>query len=150
MGREQHRRARVGEAAKQPQQLAGARWIEARRRLVQEEDIGASQQLDGDAGALALTAGQGPHPHAGALREVQRRERTVDRGVDLGRRMRLRQAQGGRVAQRALKGQLQVDDVVLRHVAEQPAEAVEVPVQVDSVESHRTAVGRPHSRQGLQ
>ena len=43
-----------------------------------------------------------------------------------------------------------MDDVVLRHVPEQPAKAVQVPVQVDAVEQHRAALGRPHSRQRLQ
>src|SRR5215211_3699384 len=55
--REDDGRAGVGEAAQQLQQLRGTRWIQPRRRLVQEEDLRARQQLDGDARALALAAG---------------------------------------------------------------------------------------------
>src|SRR3954447_25422201 len=43
-----------------------------------------------------------------------------------------------------------MDDVVLRHVAEQPAEAVEVLVEVHAVESHMAALSGPDSRQSLE
>jgi hypothetical protein len=80
--------------------------------------------------------------NVGPLREVERAQRAVDHGVEVGAR---RQAQRGRVTQRPCQRQLGVDDVVLRHVAEHAAERVEVRVHVDAVEQHAACVGRLHA-----
>ena len=51
--------------------------------VVQEKTGGLGQQLDGNAGALALTAGQCPHLDVPARRQIKCRQRPVDRGVHL-------------------------------------------------------------------
>src|SRR6476646_8883672 len=85
-----------------------------------------------------------------ALRKVECGKGPIHRRVDVGRGSGLGQAQRGGVAQGALERKVSVDDVVLRYVAEQPAEAVEVLVEVYAVESHLAALGGPDARQRLE
>ena len=147
---EHHRGAAVREPAQKGEQLTGAGGIQAGGRLVQEEDVGAREQLDRDARALALAARERAHLHIGALGEAERAECLLHGQVHLGRRGGRWHPQRRRVAQRALERQVGVDDVVLGDVAEQPPERVEVAVEVDAVEAHRPALRRTHARQRLQ
>ena len=134
---EHDRRRPVGELAQAGDQLRARDGVEAGRRLVEEEDVRIGEQLDGDAGALALPAAQRADPDVGVLGQAHGVDRVTDRVVDLGRGRRRREPQPRRVAERASERQVGVDDVVLRHVAEHAAERPQVGVQVDAVEAHR-------------
>jgi hypothetical protein len=133
-----------------PNELRAARRVEAGRRLVEEEHVRTGQQLDRDARALPLAAGECTDAHVRALVEIECMERLRHPRLDLACRVGRRQAQARGVAQRPLERQLGVDDVVLRHVAEDPAERVEVRVQVDAAEPDRALLGRPDARQRLE
>ena len=82
---EHDRRRPVGELAQAGDQLRARDRVEARRRLVEEEDVRIGEQLDGDAGALALPAAQRADPDVGVIGQAHGVERVTDRVVDLGR-----------------------------------------------------------------
>ncbi len=84
------------------------------------------EQLGGDAGPLALPATQRADPDVGEIGEANRLDRLADGSVDLGRARRRGQPQPRRVPERALERQVEMDDVVLRHVAEHAAERSQV------------------------
>ena len=147
---EHDRRRPVGEFAQAADQLGAGDRVEARRRLIQEEDVRVRQQLDRDARALALTSAQRAHPDLGLIGQAHGVERVTDRVIDLRRGCRRREPQTRCVAERALQGQVGVDDVVLRHVAEHAAEGAQVSVHVDAVEAHRPRGCRGDARDRLQ
>ena len=62
VGGEHDGRRPVGELAQAGDQLGAGDGVEAGGRLVEEEDVGIGEQLDGDAGALALTTAQRTRP----------------------------------------------------------------------------------------
>ena len=74
----------VGELAQAGDQLRAGDRVEARCRLVEEEDVRIGEQLDGDAGALALPAAQRADPDVGLIGQVDGVERITDRVVDVG------------------------------------------------------------------
>ena len=94
------------------------------------------EQLDGDAGALALPAAQRADPDAGVIGQAHGVDGVTDGVVDLGRARRRREPEPRRVAQRALERQVGMDDVVLRHIAEHTAIGPQVGMHVDAVEVH--------------
>ena len=143
VGGEHDRRRPVGKLAQVGDQLRARDRVEAGRRLVEEEDVRIGQQLDGDAGALALPAAQRADPDVGVLGQVHGVDRVTDGVVDLGRARRRREPEPRRVAEHAFERQVGMDDVVLGHVAEHAAECPQVGVQVDAVEAHR-----PRGRRG--
>ena len=137
MGGEHDRRRPVGELAQAGDQLGAGDRVEARGRLVEEEDVGIGEQLDGDAGAFALAAAQRADPDVGLIGQPDGVEGVTDGVVDLARACRRREPQPGGVAERATERQVGVDDVVLGDVAEHAAECPQVGVHVDAVEAHR-------------
>ena len=100
---EHDRRRPVGELAQVGDQLRARDRVEAGRRLVEEEDVRIGEQLDGDAGALALPAAQRADPDVGVLGQAHGVDRVTDRVVDLGRGRRRREPEPRRVAERALR-----------------------------------------------
>jgi hypothetical protein len=140
--RDHHDRpATIGEVAELPHHLAVESWIESGRRFVQVEQGRLGEQFHGHGGALALAAGE-----------------PVDRQLALGRQVELgdhrlgslgagragdvvRQAQGGRVAQRLPQGQLIVQDVFLRDETDPVPHLVVRRVEVDAVDEHLPLVG---------
>ena len=78
----------VGELAQAADQLRAGDWVEARCRLIEEEDVRIGEQLDGDAGALALPAAQRADPGVGVIGQADGVERVTDRVVDVGRACR--------------------------------------------------------------
>ena len=93
--REHNRRRSVGQLAKPSDQLRARDRVEARRRLVEEEDVRMREQLDGDARPLALSTAERTDPHVGLLaqthridRVARRRRRPRQRLVDDGSRRR--------------------------------------------------------------
>ena len=100
---EHDRRRPVGELAQAGDQLGARDRVEAGRRLVEEEDVRIGEQLDGDAGALALPAAQRADPDVGVLGQADGVDRVTDRVVDLGRARRRREPEPRGVAERALR-----------------------------------------------
>ena len=148
--REHDGRGSVGKLAQVADQLRARGRVEAGRRLVQEEDARFGEELDGDAGALALPAAQRADPDVGVLGQPDGVDRGMDRVVDLGCGCRRREPEPGRVAERVSKREVGVDDVVLGHVADHAAELPQVGVQVDAVEAHRSRAGRGDAGDRLQ
>src|SRR5690606_23784645 len=97
--------------------------VEPRGGLVEQEQVGPGEQLDGGTGPLALAAGQVANPHVGALGQVEVAQGGGDDPVDLVGAGAGGEPQPGRVAQAAGQRQLPVDDVVLGHVADGRATA---------------------------
>ena len=86
VGREHDRCGLVGEPAQSCDQLCARDRIEPGRRLIQEEDVRIGEQLDGDAGALALPAAQRADPDVGLPGQPDGVDRAADRVVDLAAR----------------------------------------------------------------
>ena len=70
---EHDRRRPVGQLAQVGDELRARGRVEAGRRLVEEEHARIGEQLDGDAGALALPAAQRADPDVGLLGQARRR-----------------------------------------------------------------------------
>jgi hypothetical protein len=88
VGAEHDRPALFGsQPGDEPDHLAGRRGIQARGRLVEEQDLGSVEQGPGQSDPLPLP---GREPVDPAVREVRERE-LVDEVVDPGRRLRGRQ-----------------------------------------------------------
>ena len=85
VGREHDGRGLVRESAQSSDQFCTRDRIEPGRRLVQEEDVRIGEQLDGDAGALALPAAQRADPDVGLRGQPDGVERATDRVVDFAR-----------------------------------------------------------------
>jgi hypothetical protein len=81
---EHDRRRPIGKPAQVDDQLRARDWVEARRRFVQEEDVRIGEQLDRDAGALALAAAQRADPDVFLPGQAHGVGRVTDRVVDLG------------------------------------------------------------------
>ena len=77
--REHDRRRPVGELAQAGDQLGARDRVEARRRLVEEEHVRIGEQLDGDAGPLALPAAQRADPDVGLVGQADGVERVARR-----------------------------------------------------------------------
>ena len=78
-----HGDAAVREPAHDTQHLRRGRGVEPGRRLVEEEDPGAGQQLDRDARSLALPAGEVADGDVAPVRQLEVAKRVVDDAVDL-------------------------------------------------------------------
>lgn len=137
MGDDQHGAAVVGEAAQQLHDVAVHARVEAGGRLVEEDQGGLGQQLQGDRDALALAAGEGGDLLLLVDVELQLAEDLVDPGLPLGLRGVRGEAELGRVLEGLLDGQLLVQDVVLRDQTDALPQLgellVEVPVVVEDV-----------------
>ena len=87
---------RSASCAQAGDQLRARDRVEARRRLVEEEDVRIGEQLDGDAGALALPAAQRADPDVGVIGQAH----GVDRVTRPRRRPRPRWSTTGAAAAR--------------------------------------------------
>ena len=138
MRREHDGRGTIGQRAQVGDQFGAGRRVQPGRRLVEEQHARLGQQFGGDAGPFALSPAQRADAHVGVLGQADRRNRSADRSVGLGRRGRRWEPEPGGVAQRALEREVGVDRVVLGHVADHAAELAKVGVKVDTVEAHRS------------
>ena len=118
VGREDDRDPPLGESAQQVHDLRRGRWVKTRGGFIQEEGARLGEQLDRNAGPLTLTARQHPDRNVTPIGQVQVGYRFVDNSVGLVGRCARRQAESCRVLERAPQRHLDVDDVVLRDVAD--------------------------------
>ena len=121
-----------------PELVAGS---EAGRRLIKEERPRIGEELDGDAGALALPAAERADPNVGVVTETNVVERRADDLIDLGRGCCGRQSQSSCITERVAKGEVGVNDVVLRHIADHAPELPQIGLQVDAVVTDRSLAG---------
>jgi hypothetical protein len=140
----------VGEAAQHVHHRAVHAGVEAGGRLVEEQQRRLGQQLQGDADALALAAGEAVHVLVGALFQAQFTDHLVDPGPPLGFGGVLREAQLGGVGEGFADGQLGVQDVVLRDEADALAQLGVVPVEVAAVVEDGAVVGGPLAGEGVE
>ena len=143
VGDHHDRAAVVGQLPQQQHDLPVQARVQAGRRLVQVEQLGSGQQLQGHRGALALPAGQPVDAQAGALGQAQLVEHLhhavpalVGRGV-------AGEAQLGAVLQRLLHPQLGVQQVRLGHEADPLPHLVVAGVEVPLAHVDAAALGRP-------
>jgi hypothetical protein len=124
--------------------------VEARGGFVEEEQRGAGEQFEGDAGALALAAGERVDALLGLPDEPQLADHLVDAAVPVGRRHVGGEPQPRRVGQRPSHGELGVEDVVLRHQADALAQLVVVGVEIAPRVLDDALVGGPEPGEGPQ
>ena len=131
--------------AQQPHHARLEARVEAGRRLVEEQQARAAEQLGRHAGALALTAGERPDARVRMLVERQLVHHPLDARLDVAGRGVARQPQAGRVAERLAHGEARVHDLVLRDVAD-----VRQPRRDRlAADGHRAARGARHAGQRL-
>ena len=147
---EHDRRRAVGELAQVGDQLRAGDGVEARGRLVEEEDVRVGEQLDGDAGPLALPAAERADPEVDLPGQAHGVDGVTDSVVNLGPGCRRREPEARGVAKHTLEGQVGMDDVLLGHEAEHVAECPRVGVHVDAVETHRPRGRWGDAGDGLQ
>ena len=135
----QHHAAGVGQLAQHRHHLPVQRRVQARGRLVEDQQRRTGQQLQRHRGALALTAGELVDAGVAVLGHLEFLEHLRDDlfAVVLGGVRR--QPQFGGVHQRLVDGQLAVHDVVLRHHADPGAQRGVLGVDVVALERHRAA-----------
>ena len=145
-----HRPAAVGQPAQRNHDLLVHARVQARGRLVEVEQRRLGEQLESDAGALALAAGElrdlpvGEIVAAGGRRGAvggAARQRQLDQHL-LNARVPLRVGRVGRETQlgaeleRLAHRQGGVQDVVLRHVADLAPQLVVLRVEVPPAKAH--------------
>jgi hypothetical protein len=86
MRRDDDRHASLAEPSQQAHHAGCRRRIEARCRLVQEEQAGPGQKLDSDAGPLALATRQRTDGHLGAVTQIEVAHGVLDDAVRFRRR----------------------------------------------------------------
>lgn len=106
------------QAAEDGEHLRRGRGVEARCRLVQQEQPGTGQELDRRARSLALAPRERTDSHVRPIGEMQVVQGRRHGLPDLVARGAAREAERRREAQGPAQGQLAVDDVVLGHVAD--------------------------------
>ena len=118
MGDQEHSLPAVGEPAGQLHQPALKTGIQAGRRLVEQQQLGAADQLEGHRGALSLPAREVADPPLADVFEADLVEHIGDRRLALLGSVAFGQAQPGGEGQRLLDTQQVVQRVVLRDVAD--------------------------------
>ena len=78
-------RGSVGQLPHVADELRAGGRVETGRRLVQEQHAGFGEQLDGNAGPLALPSAQRADPNVGLLGQPDRFDRGTNRVIDVGR-----------------------------------------------------------------
>ncbi len=107
----------VGDVAQHRHHFAIQARIESRCRLIQEEDVGLRQQLQGNRDALLLPTRQLVDQQFAALGDAHRFHHFLHTLFDLLVRCIAGQTEFRGIVQHALDGQVLVNDVELRHVA---------------------------------
>ncbi len=133
----------VGKVAQQKHHLAIQPRIEARCRLIQEEDAGIGQQFKRDRDTLALASGKFAHQQTAAMLHIHIFQYLVDTLRNLCLAKVVGQAHFGCVVKRALDSQITVDDVILRHIAKLGAESGEVSIVILAVVEYEPFLRRP-------
>ena len=144
VGRQDDGATLVGEKPEQEHHPLVEPRVEARRRLVEEEDLRLDQELGRDRHALALPTAQRLHELSPLVLEVDERERAIDARLALLLRHVLAEADARLEPQRLLDAQVSVHDVVLGHEAHEGA--VGAPALV---EAHRVVGDVARDRSGL-
>ena len=121
--------------------------VETRGRLVEEQQRRLGQQLLRDVDPLELPAGQPVRARLGVLGQAELAHHLIDPAVPLGGLGVGGKAELGRVLQRPARGQLGVQDALLRDQADAVAELVVVRIQVAVVVEHGAGVRGTHSGQ---
>ena len=118
VGSEDDRDPSAGQLAQQSHDLRRRRRIQARGGFIQEEGAWPGEQLDRDAGALALTTRQHPDRDITPVGQVQLAQYLIDHSVGLPGRRARGQPESRRVLERAPQRHFAMDDVILRDVAD--------------------------------
>src|SRR5215813_7871161 len=115
---EDNRDPSPGELVQQAHDLRRRRWVQTRGGFVQEEGGWPGEQLDRDAGALALTPRQHPDRNVTPIGQIELAQYVIDHPVCVLGRCARGQPEPRRVLERAPQRPLDVDDVVLRDIAD--------------------------------
>ena len=142
MGDHDHHAAGVGQLPQHHHDLVVQRRIQARGRLVEDQQGRPGEQLEGHRGAFALTAGQLVDPGVGVLGQVEFLEYLRDDLGAVGFAGVGRQPQFGGVAQRLVHRQLAVHDVVLGDHADPAAQRRVFGMDVVTLEGDRAGARR--------
>ena len=140
--------AGIREVAEQAHELEFRGGIEAGSGLVEEKNRRLGEQLDGDAHALALAAGEPPDREVGALGEAELVEGLREQAVEFVRRGGGGEAQARGEAQGLPDGQVEVDDVVLGNEAE--GGWLVIGVNVLAIDLDGAALGLAQSGEGVE
>ena len=149
VGGEDNRDPSPGEPAQQAHNLCRCRRVQTRGGFIQEEGARLGEQLDRDAGPLALAARQHPDRGIAPVGQVQVAHRFVDHVVGMLRRCARRQAQSCRVLERTPQRHLDVDDVVLRDIADARA-GRGAGIDPNAIMPDLASRRRPHPRKNLE
>ena len=117
-----HHATGVGQLPQHHHDLVVERRVEARSRLVEDQQRRPGEQLERHRGALALSAGELFHPGVGVFGQVELFEDLRDDFRSVGLAGVGRQSQFGGVAERLVDRQLPVHHVVLRDHADAAAQ----------------------------
>jgi hypothetical protein len=145
-----HRSAVVGQVPHLFHDRLVQAGIQAGGRLIEEQQRRLGQQFLRDVDPLELPAGQAVRPRVRVLGQAELGHHLVDAGVALGGLGVRREAELGRVLQRAAGRQLRMQHAFLRHQADAVPELGVVPVQVPVVVQHGAGVRGPHAGQGAE
>lgn len=140
----------VGEASQHVHHRAVHARVEAGGGLVQEEQGGFGEELQGDGHPFALAAGEAVDGLGGALVEAEFADHLVHPPPAFGLRGVLREAQFGGVHEGAPDGELGVEDVVLRHEPDAAAQFGVVAVEVAAVVEDGPPVGGAQAGEGAE
>jgi len=149
VGGEDDRDPAAGQLPQQPHDLRRRRRIQARRGFIQEDGARPGEQLDRDAGTLALTTRQHPDRDVTPIGQVQLAQYVVDHPVGLPGRGARGQPESRRVLEHAPQRHLAVDDVILRDVADARV-ARSAGIDPDAVVPDLAGRGRPQPGENLE
>ena len=138
----QHHATGVGQLPQHRHDLQVQRGVQARGRLVEDQQRRPGEQFECHRGALALAAGELVDPGVGVLGQPQFLEYLGDDLFAVGLAGVGRQPQFGGVAQRLVDGQLAVHDVVLGDHPDPGAQRRVLGVDVVALEGDRAGAGR--------
>ena len=150
MGDDHHGLAAVGQIAQQTHEHAGEAGVQARNRLVEQEQRRLGQQFEGDVGALALPAGQPVDGRHRPVRHAEPVQHLLDPVVPAARGHIGREAETGRVLQGPTQRQLAVEHVLLGDQADAVTQLGVVGVEVAPAVEHLALLGRTETRQGTE
>ena len=147
VGRQEDGRPAPRELAQERAEAAPRERVEARRRLVEEEDLRSVEERLGDLDAAREASGKGLHAVARAVRDLHPREELACAGA----KRRAAEAEDGAVDEEVLEdGQLPIEARRLEDDAEAAAEAAEVARRREAVDAERARRGRKEGREELE
>ena len=146
MRHHEHHATGVGQLAQHRHDLVVQRRVQARGRLVEDQQRRPGEQFQRHRGAFALAAGQLVDPGVGVLGQLEFLEHLRDDLGAVGFAGVGRQPQFGGVAQRLVDRQLAVHHVVLRDHADPAAQRRVLGVDVVALEGDRAGAWGGRSR----